>query len=94
MANAVSNGLCKNLYDIPGLNLNEPWWNQSVVTEASLGKSGDSLYYDASLTYGWTADLASSVRNAIIAGDSNVSSMIASQKDSVAAKIALQWKIS
>lgn len=45
VASAVSNGLCKNLCDITGLNLDKPWWNQSVVTEASLGKSGNTLYF-------------------------------------------------
>ena len=45
VAGAVSNGFCKNLYDIPGLNLDEPWWNQSVVREASLGRNCDSLYF-------------------------------------------------
>ena len=44
IASAVSGGLCKNLYDIPGLNLNEPWWNQSVVSEAALG-DGKALYF-------------------------------------------------
>ena len=53
-----------------------------------LGIIRDSLYYDASLTYGWTADLAQSIRNAVIKGDSSVASIIAANKDSVSEKIA------
>ena len=53
-----------------------------------LGIIRDSLYYDASLTYGWTADLAQSIRGAVIKGDSSVSSIIAAKKDSVSEKIA------
>ena len=43
IAGLVSSGLCKNLYDVPGLQLNEPWWNQSVVEEASV--DGDKLFF-------------------------------------------------
>ena len=52
-----------------------------------LGIIRDSLYYDASITYGWTSGLMSSLRTAIIKGDSGVASIIASAKDTVAANI-------
>lgn len=45
IASVVSNGLAKNLYDVPGLQLDQPWWNQSVVSEASIGKDGKTLYF-------------------------------------------------
>ena len=45
IASVVSNGLTKNLYDVPGLQLDQPWWNQSVVSEASIGKDGKTLYF-------------------------------------------------
>ena len=53
-----------------------------------LGIIRDSLYYDASIAFGWTSKLASSLRNAIIKGDSNVASIIAANKDAVSENIA------
>ena len=45
VASIVSSGYALNLYDVPGLQLDKEWWNQSVVTEASIGKNSDVLYF-------------------------------------------------
>lgn len=45
IASTISNGYARNLYDVPGLQLDQPWWNQSVIKEASLGKNSDTLYF-------------------------------------------------
>ena len=48
-----------------------------------LGIIRDSLYYDASITFGWTSNLAAALRTAIVGGDSNVASIIAANKSAV-----------
>lgn len=45
LASAVSGGLCANLYEVPYLQLDQPWWNQSVVSNASIGEDDDTLYF-------------------------------------------------
>ena len=40
----ITGGYVKNLYDVPGLMLDKPWWNQSVISEATLGDS-DAVYF-------------------------------------------------
>lgn len=48
-----------------------------------LGIIRDSLYYDASITFGWTSNLAAALRTAIVGGNSNVASIIAANKSAV-----------
>ncbi|MBQ8509941.1 MAG: extracellular solute-binding protein [Clostridia bacterium] len=43
----------------------------------------DSLCFDPSMAYGWTTKLAESIRDAAFKGDSNVASLIASNKTTV-----------
>lgn len=43
----VSEGYFYNLFDIPELNLNEAWWDQTVIKEGSIGKD-NALYFAAS----------------------------------------------
>ena len=43
----------------------------------------NSLYYDASRTYGWTEELTKDIHNAVINGDNNVASIIAAKKSAV-----------
>ena len=40
----ITGGYVKNLYDVPRLMLDKPWWNQSVISEATLGDS-DAVYF-------------------------------------------------
>ncbi|MBQ8510045.1 MAG: extracellular solute-binding protein [Clostridia bacterium] len=52
-----------------------------------LGIIRDSLYFDVSLAYGWTMSLHQSLRTALAAGDANVASILATNKDKVAGLI-------
>lgn len=52
-----------------------------------LGIIRDSLYYDASLTYGWTLEMFTNFQNKIITGDSDIASIIAASKSGVEEKI-------
>ncbi len=48
----ISDKLVTDLSTVPGLNLNEKWWNQNVVNDCSIGSDG-ALYFainDLSLT--------------------------------------------
>ena len=40
----ITQNMFYNLRDISTLNLDEAWWNQTMISEASIGK-GDKLYY-------------------------------------------------
>ena len=40
----IAGGYVTNLYDVPGLNLDQPWWNQSVICGATIG-DGDAVYF-------------------------------------------------
>lgn len=45
VSSAVSGGLCANLYEVPNLQLDQPWWNQSIVQDSSIGTNNDTLYF-------------------------------------------------
>ena len=47
----------------------------------------DSLYFDASMAYGWTESLSSGICKMVVSGDGAVASTVAGQKTAVETKI-------
>lgn len=58
-----------------------------------LGIIRDARYFEPSLVYGWTTNLYNSLSGQLVTGNGNVASLIASNKNKIAEKIAATMEL-
>ena len=58
-----------------------------------LGIFRDARYFEPSLVYGWTTNLYNSLSGQLVTGNGNVASLIASNKNKIAEKIAATMEL-